>query len=61
MQDGDNESERALVRGGAVLYPREGSRDIEEALFFRVFVVTSKCLVLMMLWLVTAGVQGVCI
>ena len=40
MQDGDNESERALVRGGAVLYPREGGQDIEETLFFRVFVVT---------------------
>ena len=61
MQDGDSWSDRALVRGGAVLYSREGSRDIKEALFFRIFVVTSKCLVLMMLWLVIAGVQGICI
>ena len=60
MQDGDNESERASVQGGAVLYPREGGRDIKEALFFRVFVMTSKCLALMMFWLVTVGMQGVC-
>jgi len=37
MQDGDSWSERALVRGGAVLYLGEGSRDIEEALFFGVW------------------------